>query len=100
MTKPPFMVALEENDSELAQRLDGLRQWVEKDGALSSKTKVLMGLFADALLGHTEGVRAIAGRARAMGASEGEIQETVHMAFLFGGLPGLVSGTFAYPPKN
>lgn len=100
MTKPPFMVALEENDPELAQRLEGLRQWVEKEGALSSKTKVLMGLFADALLGHAEGVQAIAARARAMGASEEEIRETVHMAFLFGGLPALVSGTFAYPKKG
>lgn len=97
MTKPPFLVAVEENDPELAKRLEGLRAWAEKDGALSSKTKVLMGLFADALLGHAEGVQAIAGRARVMGASEAEIQETVHMAFLFGGLPALVSGTFAYP---
>jgi len=96
MTKPPFMIALEENDPELAKRLEGLREWAEKDGALSNKTKVLMGLFADALLGHAEGVKSIAARARAMGASEEEINETVHMAFLFGGLPALVSGTFAY----
>jgi alkylhydroperoxidase/carboxymuconolactone decarboxylase family protein YurZ len=100
MPKPPFLVAIEENDPELAQRLDALRQWAEKDGALSGKVKVLMGLFADAILGHSEGVKAIAERARGMGASEEEIKETVHMAFLFGGLPGLVTATSAFRRKG
>ena len=100
MTRPPFMVAMEESDPELAHRLEALREWAEKDGALSAKVKVLMGLFADALLGHADGVRAIAERARAMGASEEEINETVHMAFLFGGLPGLVTATNAFRRKG
>jgi alkylhydroperoxidase/carboxymuconolactone decarboxylase family protein YurZ len=100
MTKPPFMIALEANDPELAQRLNEVRQWVEKDGALSTKVKVLMGLFGDALLGHAQGVQAIAARARSLGASEEEINETVHMAFLFGGLPALVTGTSAYARKG
>jgi alkylhydroperoxidase/carboxymuconolactone decarboxylase family protein YurZ len=100
MARPPFMVAMEENDPELAKRVDALRQWAEKDGALSGKVKVLMGLFADALLGHADGVKSIAERARAMGASEEEINETVHMAFLFGGLPGLVTATSAFRRKG
>jgi hypothetical protein len=37
---------------------------------------------------------------RSLAASEEEIHETVHMAFLFGGLPGLVTGANAYPRKG
>ena len=38
----------------------------------------------------------IAKRARALGASENEIAETLAVAFLMGGLPGLVTGTNAF----
>ena len=40
--------------------------------------------------------RAIAKRARSLGATEGEIAETVGMAFIMGGLPGLVTGANAF----
>jgi alkylhydroperoxidase/carboxymuconolactone decarboxylase family protein YurZ len=55
-----------------------------------------MSMLADAILGHGDGVRAIAARARAQGASEEEIAETVRMAFLTAGMPGLVTGTNAF----
>ena len=53
-------------------------------------------MLGDAILGHPEGVRAIADRARAQGATEQEIAETVRMAFLCAGMPGLVTGTYAF----
>ena len=96
MTKPPFMVALEKNDPALLKQMVSLNDFTSKDGALSAKTKTLMSLFGDAILNHPEGVRVLADRARAQGASEDEINETVRMAFFFGGLPALVTATFAY----
>ena len=72
------------------------RDAILPDGALSNKTKTLMTMLCDALLGHDGGVTTIANRARAAGASEEEIAETVGVAFLMGGLPSLVTGANAF----
>jgi alkylhydroperoxidase/carboxymuconolactone decarboxylase family protein YurZ len=66
------------------------------DGALSLKVKTLMTMLCDALLAHPDGVANIARRARAAGANEEEIGETVGVAFLMGGLPALVTGANAF----
>jgi len=56
----------------------------------------MMTMLCDALLGHADGVATIANRARAAGATEDEIAETVGVAFLFGGMPALVTGANAF----
>ena len=76
--------------------MNGARESVLADGALSLKVKTLMTMLCDALLAHPEGVANIANRARAAGATEEEIAETVAVAFLFGGMPALVTGTNAF----
>jgi alkylhydroperoxidase/carboxymuconolactone decarboxylase family protein YurZ len=96
MGKPFFVEALERNDAELLKQMQSLQDWAGRDGALPARIKTLMSLLGDAILGHAEGVRAIAQRARAQGATEQEIAETVRMAFLCAGLPGLVTGTCAF----
>jgi alkylhydroperoxidase/carboxymuconolactone decarboxylase family protein YurZ len=93
---PVFLRPLAQSDPEFAQRVVDLMGFAQADGALDSKTKTLMSLLGDALLGHPEGVAAIAGRARQEGASEQEIAETVRMAFMSGGLPALVTGLRAF----
>ena len=60
----------------------GLRETVLAGGALSSKTKTLMMMLCDALLAHPDGAANLAKRARALGASEMEIGETLAVAFL------------------
>ena len=62
----------------------------------SAKVKTLMTMMCDALLAHEDGVKAISDRARAMGASEEEISETIRVAFWMGGLPALVTGLNAF----
>jgi len=96
MAKPFFVEALEQNDAALLQQMQSLQDWAGQDGALPAKIKTLMSLLGDAILGHGDGVKAIAQRARAQGATEQEIAETVRMAFLCAGLPGLVTGTHAF----
>jgi len=76
--------------------MTSLQDFVSKDGALPAKIKTLMSMLGDAILGHAEGVKAIAERARAQGATEAEIAETVRMAFCCAGMPGLVTGTSAF----
>ncbi len=99
MTMPTpanWQTILEKSSPELLKKVNGLREAVLTDGALSIKTKTLMMMLCDALLGHSDGVANIAKRARVLGASEGEIAETLAVAFLMGGMPGLVTGANAF----
>ena len=99
MTTPKattWQTILEKRAPELLKQVTGLRETVLADGALSSKTKTLMMMLCDALLSHPDGVANIAKRARSLGASEAEIAETLTVAFLMGGMPGLVTGANAF----
>ena len=87
---------LEVNAPELIQVASDVQDHTLPDGALDHKTKTLMTMLCDALLGHDGGVTTIANRARAAGASEDEIIETVGIAFLMGGLPALVTASNAF----
>ena len=87
---------LEKHNPELLKQVTGLRETVLMDGALSVKTKTLMMMLCDALLAHPDGVANIAKRARTLGASDDEIAETLAVAFLMGGMPGLVTGANAF----
>jgi alkylhydroperoxidase/carboxymuconolactone decarboxylase family protein YurZ len=94
--KPGWHIILEKHAPGLIKQATGLQETVVRDGALSAKTKMLMMVLCDALLAHDEGVTGLAKRARALGASEDEIVETIGVAFLMGGLPGLVTGSNAF----
>jgi alkylhydroperoxidase/carboxymuconolactone decarboxylase family protein YurZ len=94
--RPNWQTALEKNSPDTSKAINALRQSVMAEGALSIKTKTLMTMLCDALLGHGDGVANIAQRARTLGASEAEIAETVGVAFYMGGMPGLVTGANAF----
>ncbi|MDA0771077.1 MAG: hypothetical protein BZY79_00735 [SAR202 cluster bacterium Casp-Chloro-G4] len=94
--RPPYAAALQENDPKLAELLGSGRELILADGALSAKVKTLMTMLCDALLAHADGVAAISNRARALGATEEEIAETIRVAFWMGGLPALVTGVNAF----
>ena len=99
MTTPKastWQAILGEFAPELFTKVTGLRETVLVEGALSIKTKTLMMLLCDALLAHPDGVANIAKRARDLGASDAEITETLEVAFLMGGMPGLVTGANAF----
>ena len=87
---------LEVHAPELIQVASGVQDHTLPDGALDHKIKTLMTMLCDALLGHDGGVATLANRARAAGASENEIIETVGIAFLMGGLPALVTASNAF----
>jgi alkylhydroperoxidase/carboxymuconolactone decarboxylase family protein YurZ len=99
MTTPrpvSFQTVLEKHAPELNKQVTVIREKVLVEGALSLKTKTLMMMLCDAMLTHNDGVANIANRARALGASEAEIAETLSVAFLMGGLPALVTGANAF----
>ena len=93
---PVWQTVLEKQAPALSKEVTSVRQSILTDGALSLKVKTLMTMPCDVMLAHPDGAAAIAGRARATGASEAEIAETVSVAFLMDGLPALVTGTRAF----
>jgi alkylhydroperoxidase/carboxymuconolactone decarboxylase family protein YurZ len=93
---PGWQAVLAKHAPELLNHAKGIQDAVIADGALSMKTKTLMMMLCDSLLAHPDGVAGLAKRARALGASEKEIVETIEVAFLMGGLPGLVTGINAF----
>jgi len=93
---PPYLTPLDEKDPEFAGKLMDLLGLTDGEGALEPKIKALMAMLCDALLAHGDGVAAVAARARQLGASEGEIGDTVRAAFVAGGVPALVTALRAY----
>ena len=93
---PGYASVLADTDPRLSEWVTSGREFIISDGALSAKVKTLMTMLCDALLAHENGVKAISDRARAMGASEEEISETIRVAFWMGGLPALVTGLNAF----
>jgi alkylhydroperoxidase/carboxymuconolactone decarboxylase family protein YurZ len=91
-----WQVIIEEHAPQLYQDVSTLRDNVLQEGALPLKVKVLMTMLCDALLAHDDGVKNIANRARAVGATEEEIAETLAVAFVMGGTPALVTGANAF----
>jgi SAM-dependent methyltransferase len=54
------------------------------------------GMVTDAIAAHPDGVRELAGDARAAGATEDEIKEAVEVGYLYGGTAALVMGVNAF----
>ena len=67
-----------------------------RDGALSAKTKTLMSMLCDAIRNRDAAVAALAAVARAQGATEAEIAETLAVAFWIGGVHALNTGAEAF----
>ena len=99
MTQPtlsPWIETLKQRDPEFAETYVEQRNRALRDGAIPAKYKILMTMMVDALMSHPDGVANIANRARAAGATEAEIIETVEVAYLFGGTPALVTAMNAF----
>jgi alkylhydroperoxidase/carboxymuconolactone decarboxylase family protein YurZ len=93
---PPWIEPLQQRDPKFVETYMTQREHVLRDGAIPGKYKLLMTMIVDALQTHGDGVATIAGRARAAGATEAEIQEAVEVAYLFGGTPALVTAMNAF----
>ncbi|ABQ26696.1 carboxymuconolactone decarboxylase family protein [Geotalea uraniireducens] len=93
---PSFMAAIKESDPVFYEKIIEMREFAYKDGALSSKIKLLMIMLMDAAYGSKIGCAKISDMARRVGATEEEIRETVRLSFIMGGLNGISSGLGAY----
>jgi len=93
---PPWIQPLYQRDPKFVETYMAQREHVLRDGAIPAKYKHLMTMMVDALQTHPDGVTTIANRARAVGATEAEIQEAVEVVYLFGGTPALVTAMNAF----
>jgi alkylhydroperoxidase/carboxymuconolactone decarboxylase family protein YurZ len=93
---PSFMEELKRRDPEFFKLVSAVMDKAQGRGALDQKTKTLITLALDAAGSHPEGVKALAARARSLGATEEEIIETIRLAFIGSGIPGLVTGLAAF----
>ncbi len=91
-----FMEELNKHDPEFFEMVSVVMDKAQETGALDQKTKTLITLALDAAGSHPEGVRNLAARARSLGATKEEIVETIRVAFLVSGIPGLVAGLAAF----
>jgi alkylhydroperoxidase/carboxymuconolactone decarboxylase family protein YurZ len=97
MHRPEFIERLEAHDPEFVDQVRGLSNMLMTDGALPARMKTLMALLGEALLRRESGVKVLATVARNLGATRAEINETIRLAFLLGGLSGLAAATEAWP---
>jgi alkylhydroperoxidase/carboxymuconolactone decarboxylase family protein YurZ len=93
---PPWLGAIQRRDPQFGDSYTAMREHILKDGAISGKYKLLMGMVTDAIAAHPDGVRDLANAARAAGASEAEITEAVEVGYLYGGTAALVMGSNAF----
>jgi alkylhydroperoxidase/carboxymuconolactone decarboxylase family protein YurZ len=96
LAKPPWLGAIESRDPQFVDSYMAMRERILKDGAIPAKYKLLMAMVTDAIAAHPDGVRTLAGNARAAGASEPEVTEAVEVGYLFGGTAALVMGANAF----
>jgi alkylhydroperoxidase/carboxymuconolactone decarboxylase family protein YurZ len=92
-----WQAKLEQADPGFYAEVMSVRNHVLTEGALPLKVKVLMTMLCDAICAHPDGVRNIANRARAVGATEAEILETIGVAFVMGGTAALTTACNALP---
>ncbi len=85
-----------EVDPEFAKLVGSVMEQIMAKGALDPKTKALIRLGMAAAAGLQQGTYNVAELARALGATEDEIKETVRLAFLSPGLMGLAAGMQAF----
>lgn len=92
---PPFLKVLQKHDPKFFESFTHVSK-AAYGGALSEKTRTLIWLAIDSVLGKDEGVKSLSRKARELGASKEEIAETVRIVFIGAGLPGLSSAFKAF----
>jgi AhpD family alkylhydroperoxidase len=93
---PPFVESLRTIDPELFEVVSKNFDLAQQPGELDPKTKTLITLALDAIVGSDAGVQSLAMVARKMGASEAEIKETVRIAYMVAANKALVTGLKAF----
>ncbi|MCR4435878.1 MAG: carboxymuconolactone decarboxylase family protein [Clostridiales bacterium] len=93
---PGFISALEKTDPKLFESVSRIFDLAMSPGELDARTKILISLAIDAFANSAEGVKHLAGVARSMGVTEGQIAETLRIAYQISGNKTLAAIQAAY----
>ncbi len=93
---PPFVKQYATRDEELYKVVAGVSEAAFAGDALDHKTKLLIALALDAVLGAEEGVASLARQLRELGTTDQEINETIRVAYYVAGMNTLVAGNAAF----
>ncbi|MGI5963259.1 MAG: carboxymuconolactone decarboxylase family protein [Lawsonibacter sp.] len=92
---PKFLEEMKEYDPVLYAAANGVVDMAYGEGALDTKTKLLIAVALDALSGSEGGVTSLSTRARAAGATEEEVKEAIRMAYYISGMKVIKAATGA-----
>lgn len=93
---PWFVEKMQSHDPEIYHAAQATVTTALGEGELDQKTKCLIVLALDALKGAQQGVKVVAGQARAAGASEQEIREALRLAYYVSGMDVLKTSLAAF----
>ena len=92
------MTVLKEHDPQLYALVGQVRQHAMQDGAIPARIKTLMALLCDAVRDRHQAAQVLANVARAQGATDQEVAETLAVAYWIGGVHALNTGAEAFRP--
>ena len=93
---PPFISNLEKTDPKLFEAVAGMYDLAMAPGELDAKTKILITLAIDAFANTPEGVKSVSKAARNMGVTDGQIAETLRIAYMISGNKTLATSQAAF----
>lgn len=82
---PKFIADIEETDPKLFEAVTKTFDVAMAPGELDTKTKMLIAMALDAMIGSEEGVKTLANVARQMGVSDSQIAETLRIVYFVAG---------------
>ncbi|AGA69418.1 uncharacterized protein, gamma-carboxymuconolactone decarboxylase subunit like protein [Desulfitobacterium dichloroeliminans LMG P-21439] len=100
MALPPFLRPLEAYDPALAQEIEKIVSLSFQKSSLDERTRILITLALDAVLGASEGVANLAGQARRLGVTDQEIADTLRLAYFTSGCSTLKTSFAAFEKKE
>ncbi|AFM00648.1 uncharacterized protein, gamma-carboxymuconolactone decarboxylase subunit like protein [Desulfitobacterium dehalogenans ATCC 51507] len=100
MALPPFLTALEGYDSTFAQEIEKIASLSFQENSLDERTRTLIALALDTVLGASEGVASLASQARQLGISDQEIADTLRLAYFTSGCSVLKTSFAAFDKKE
>lgn len=100
MALPPFLKPLAGYDPTFAQEIGDIAALAFQENSLDEKTRTLIALALDTVLGASAGVASLANQARQLGISEQEIADTLRLAYFTAGCSVLTTSFAAFEKKE
>jgi alkylhydroperoxidase/carboxymuconolactone decarboxylase family protein YurZ len=96
---PMPIAEIEKIDKQLFEVVKKTYDLAMAPGELDIKTKVLITLAIDAVMGADAGVRTLAATAKKLGVTDAQIVETIRIAYVTSGMGTLVAARSAFMEK-